>query len=287
MDARAFDVPKYLAMLPLFDALSPDELREVAAGSTLRRLTRGEIVFRAGDPCNEFFVIVTGQVKLFMLAPSGQEKVVEVMGTGQSFGEAIMFTDRPYFLNSQALADSLLLSVSKQAVIAEIVRDHRFALRMLGGMSRKMHGLVRDVETYALHSGRQRVIRYLLRDRAPDAADTAASHTVSLPASKVTISSRLSLTPEYFSRVLHELEAQGLIEIHGRDIRILDARRLAEHEVQPQGSAFNANIAAGACLDAEKPGTHRISIAPVANASETRDSNGVGSSAVKGEKTSR
>ena len=175
MEARAFDVPKYLSMLPLFNALSPDELRDVATGSTLRRLTRGEVVFRAGDPCNEFFVIVTGQVKLFMLAPSGQEKVVELMGAGQSFGEAIMFTDQPYFLNSQALTDSLLLSVSKQAVIAEIVRDHRFALRMLGGMSRKMHGLVRDVETYALHSGRERVIRYLLRDQVLDNRDAADS----------------------------------------------------------------------------------------------------------------
>ena len=228
MEARAFDVPKYLALLPLFNALSLDELRDVAAGSTLRRLIRGEIVFRAGDLCNEFFVIVTGQVKLFMLAPSGQEKVVEVMGAGQSFGEAIMFTDRPYFLNSQALADSLLLSVSKQAVIAEIVRDHRFALRMLGGMSRKMHGLVRDVEAHALHSGRQRVIRYLLRDQVLSCSEAC---TVSLPASKATVSSRLSLTPEYFSRVLHELEGEGLIEVDGRDIRIPDARRLSDYEV--------------------------------------------------------
>jgi CRP/FNR family transcriptional regulator, dissimilatory nitrate respiration regulator len=276
MQARAFDLPKYLALLPLFNALSPDELREVAAGSTLRRLTRGEIVFRAGDPCNEFFVIVTGQVKLFMLAPSGQEKVVEVMGAGQSFGEAIMFTDRPYFLNSQALADSLLLSVSKQAVIAEIVRDHRFALRMLGGMSRKMHGLVRDVETYALHSGRQRVIRYLLRDQVLDTSDAAELRTVSLPASKATISSRLSLTPEYFSRVLHELEAQGLIEIDGRDIRILDARRLADDVAQVQASAFTACPAAGACLDAEKVPVRRISSVPEPNATKTRDSNGAG-----------
>jgi CRP-like cAMP-binding protein len=243
MEARAFDVPKYLALLPLFNALSPDELRDVAAGSTLRRLARGELVFRAGDPCNEFFVIVTGQVKLFMLAPTGQEKVVEVMGAGQSFGEAIMFADRPYFVNSQALTDSLLLSVSKQAVIAEILRDHRFALRMLAGMSRKMHGLVRDVETYALHSGRQRVVRYLLREQTLDSRDAAESRTVSLPASKATISSRLSLTPEYFSRVLHELEAQGLIEVDGRDIRILDARRLAEHEAQLQGSASGAGVA--------------------------------------------
>ncbi len=276
MEARAFDVPKYLAVLPLFNALSPDDLRAVAAGSVLRRLTRGEIVFRAGDPCNEFFVIVTGQVKLFMLAPSGQEKVVEVMGAGQSFGEAIMFTDRPYFLNSQALADSLLLSVSKQTVIAEIVRDHRFALRMLGGMSRKMHGLVRDVEAYALHSGRQRVIRYLLRDQALDTSGAAELRSVSLPASKATISSRLSLTPEYFSRVLHELEAQGLIEIDGRDIRILDVRRLTEHEGQAQGNAFNAGVAAGASLDAKKPFAQTISIVPAPMSNKIRDSNGEG-----------
>jgi CRP/FNR family transcriptional regulator, dissimilatory nitrate respiration regulator len=280
MEARAFDVPKYLSMLPLFNALSPDELRDVAAGSTLRRLTRGEVAFRAGDACNEFFVIVTGQVKLFMLAPSGQEKVVELMGAGQSFGEAIMFTDQPYFLNSQALTDSLLLSVSKQAVIAEIVRDHRFALRMLGGMSRKMHGLVRDVETYALHSGRQRVIRYLLGDQASGNRGAAELRTVSLPASKATISSRLSLTPEYFSRVLHELEAQGLIAIDGRDIRILDARRLAIHEVPAQGSAFNAG------LDAEKSVAQRIPIVPARTATQARDANAAASCAAEGNKTS-
>jgi len=51
--------------------------------------------------------------------------------------------------------------------------------------------------------------------------------TVSLPASKAIIASRLSLTPEYFSHVLHELEAKGLIQIDKRDIRILDVQRLA------------------------------------------------------------
>ena len=53
---------------------------------------------------------------------------------------------------------------------------------------------------------------------------------VSLPVSKSTVASRLSLTPEYFSRVLHELESVGLIEIEKRDIRILDANRLAMYQ---------------------------------------------------------
>ncbi|CAG0932223.1 partial Anaerobic regulatory protein, partial [Rhodocyclaceae bacterium] len=165
MEGRTFDVPRYLSVLPLFNDLSPSELTHVALGCTLRRMSRGEMVFRTGERCEEFHVVVTGQVKLFVLSPQGQEKVVELIGAGQTFGEAIMFTDRPYILSAQALTDTLLLTVSKKAVIDEIARDHRFALRMLAGLSRRLHGLVHDVEAYALHSGLQRVIGYLLRDQ--------------------------------------------------------------------------------------------------------------------------
>ena len=231
MDARPFDVPRYLSVLPLFNDLSPAELRQVADGCTLRRLARSDMVFRMGDACHEFHVVVTGQVKLFVLSPAGQEKVVELIGPGQSFAEAIMFTNRPYILSAQSLVDTLLLSVSKQAVLAEIERDHRFALRMLAGLARRLHGLVHDVEAYSLHTGLQRVIGFLLRDQVLEDGEAGAVRTVSLPVSKATIASRLSLTPEYLSRVLHELEVHGLIEIDRRDIRILDAKRLSEYQV--------------------------------------------------------
>jgi CRP-like cAMP-binding protein len=102
-------------------------------------------------------------------------------------------------------------------------------LRMLAGISRRLHGLVHDVEVYALHSGLQRVIGYLLRDVEADAASGGEPVTVSLPVSKATIASRLSLTPEYFSRVLHELEAAGLVRIDKRDIHILDAQALVTY----------------------------------------------------------
>jgi len=235
MEGRPFDVPRYLSVLPLFNDLSPDELKQVADGCALRRLARGDMVFHTGDPCNEFHVVVTGQVKLFVLSPSGQEKVVELIAAGQSFAEAIMFTDRPYILSAQSLTDTLLLVVSKRAVLAEIERDHRFALRMLAGLARRMHGLVHDVEAYSLHSGLQRVIGYLLRDQAIEDCEAGEARTVSLPVSKATIASRLSLTPEYFSRVLHELESNGLIEIDRRDIRILDAKRLSQYQDAPTG----------------------------------------------------
>lgn len=247
MDIQQFDIPRYLANLPLFQEMTPQELQRLAEGCRLRRYARGDCVFRVGMPCEEFHVTVTGQIKLFALSPAGQEKVIELAGPGISFAEALMFTDKPYIINAQALSDALVLSVGKAAVVCEIENDSRFAMRMLAGISRRLHGLVHDVQAYSLHSGMQRVIGYLLNTLPeeitanalaqcgivpPIAVRATAPLKVSLPVSKATIASLLSITPEYFSRVLHDLEAEGLIRIDKRDIHIPDAARLANHTIQ-------------------------------------------------------
>ncbi len=231
MDADSFNIPRFLAVLPLFSDLSPLELSRAAQGCQVRRLARGDTIFRVGEPCEEFHVVISGQIKLFAISLAGQEKVIELVGPGQSFAEALMFTGKSYILNAESLTSTLLLVVSKQAIVAEIERDPRFSLKLLGGISRRLHGLVRDIEAGALHTGVQRVIGYLLRENeCPDGA-SAAAITVSLPVTKATIASRLSLTPEYFSKVLRELEDQKLIEIDKRDIRIIDPQRLAHYGV--------------------------------------------------------
>jgi CRP-like cAMP-binding protein len=65
MEAKSFDLPRYLAVLPLFQEMTPPELQRLAEGCRLRRLARGDNVFRLGEPCEEFHVAVMGQVKLF------------------------------------------------------------------------------------------------------------------------------------------------------------------------------------------------------------------------------
>jgi CRP-like cAMP-binding protein len=235
MDLRSkpqFDVVRYLSTLPLFQEMDAQELRRLAEGCSVQRFMRGDTIFRMGEPCEAFHMAVTGQVKLYVVSPQGQEKVIEIISPGQSFAEALMFSGRPYILNAQALTDALVLTIGKKVVHAEIGRDPRFALRMLAGMSRRLHGLVRDVEANALQSGMQRVIGYLLRDQWAEDCVSGDVFTVSLPVSKATIASRLSLTPEYFSRVLHELESAGLVRVDKRDIHILDARALSQYEIR-------------------------------------------------------
>ncbi len=231
MDLEKFNLPRYLATLPLFSNMRDEELQRLATGCQLRRVERGKVIFRTGDPCHEFHVTVLGQVKLFVISPTGTEKVVELVGPGNSFAEAVMFMGVPYVLSAQTLTDSLILSIEKDVVLREIGASPEFALRMLAGLSRRLHGLIKDVEAYALHSGVQRVIGYLLGDDNLDETENASQAiTVSLPVSKAAIASRLSLTPEYFSRVLNELETAGLIHVDKRDIHISDTARLANYQ---------------------------------------------------------
>ena len=65
MNVDEFNIPRFLAVLPLFSDLSPAELNRVAQGCQMRRMVRGDTVFRFGEPCEEFHAVVTGQVKLF------------------------------------------------------------------------------------------------------------------------------------------------------------------------------------------------------------------------------
>jgi CRP-like cAMP-binding protein len=225
-----FNIPRYLSTLPLFSRLEQGELERLAAGCTLRRVERGRVVFRQGEPCEEFHVVIIGQVKLFVLSPSGAEKVIELCGPGQSFAEALVFIGSPYIVSAQTLSETLLLTIEKSVVIDEITHNPNFALRMLAGLSRRLHGLIRDVEGYALHSGVQRVIGYLLGDRVNENEIPSEAITVALPVSKAAIASRLSLTPEYFSRVLNELETASLIHVDKRDIHIPDTARLANYQ---------------------------------------------------------
>ena len=110
-----------------------------------------------------------------------------------------MFLGKPYIVSSQALVDTMLLHVAQQAVFEELERTPRFARKMLAGLSRRLHGLIGDVEAYSLNSGTQRVIGYLLREGLDDGEE------VTLHASKAVVASRLNLTPEHFSRILHDL----------------------------------------------------------------------------------
>lgn len=206
--------------LPLFSQVDHAYLESIGARTRSVTLPRHGVLFHQGQAPDGFFIVVDGLVKLSVSAADGAEKVVEMIAAGESFGEAVMFLHRPYPVTASALEPTRVLAVPEQAVTGLLEADPMFARAMLAGLSVRLHGMVRDVGQYALRSGSQRVASFLV-ERA------GVRSTVVLGASKQVIASRLSLTPETFSRVLRDLADAGLVSVHGRRIVVLDPAGLA------------------------------------------------------------
>lgn len=222
------NIPEMLSRMPLFSGFRDEELRRLVRGCRPVACARGQLLFRKGDPCQGFYQVVSGQIKLALGSADGHQKVVEILRPGQSFGEALMFIDQPYMLMAQALTDCRLLFIGKKALFAELDKTPGLSRQLLSGMSRQLHQLICELENHTLRTGKERIISYLLGEEEQQCPQPPASGPVALrlTTTKETIASRLNMTQEHFSRVLHELDGDGLIEVQGRTIRIPDLPRL-------------------------------------------------------------
>lgn len=212
-----------LASIPLFALMEQRALSRVAKGAVRIDAARGATLFSPGDPGDGLHAVVSGRVKLAVPGSDSGEKVIALIGPGRTFGQSAMFVDEPHIVSAVTLTAATLVHVSKATITACMRRDREFAHHMATALSCQLRELIREVASSALYSGTERIISFILSE-LPAAA--SGQITLTLPAKKRIIASRLDLTHEHFSRILHDLAAAKLIVVQGPEVTIPDVRRL-------------------------------------------------------------
>ena len=216
-------VPAYLLQHPLFSRFDQAQLARVATHARVIDLEAGQTLFAQGDRSGFFFLQLEGQIKLYRLSPGGDEKVLEVLGPGSLFAEALMFMQAPsYPVSAQAMQASRVLRIDSREFKRLLSESVELCFLMLGDMSKRLHALIREIDELSLHTAVGRLAGHLLV-RAPD---DGRPFKLSMP--KQTLASRLSIKPETFSRILKQLARQGMIEVRESHVRILDRDGLQE-----------------------------------------------------------
>ncbi|USF88946.1 Crp/Fnr family transcriptional regulator [Candidatus Endoriftia persephone] len=227
MDIRVTVHPHqtFISKCDPFNGLAQEILEFLEAGASVLAFKRGQLVYDSGSTSAGFYLVMSGQVKQSIFSADGAERVIRIISRGGAFGASTLFTEQPARVTTYAMLDGEAL-VLRRALIREAVQTWpEFADRMLRHMSVKLYGLVGDLETCCLKSATQRVASYL----AGIAADKSPHELVievTLPAPKSVVASTLDLTPETFSRELHRLSANGLIQVSRNRVAIHDLDRL-------------------------------------------------------------
>jgi CRP-like cAMP-binding protein len=214
-----------LGRLGYFRDLKPATLRQLSAGARQITAQRAEPVFSKGDPADELYVVVSGQVKIYLSQANKTEKVVAMVGHGESFGIAALWLGLPHPANAVAKSDSHLLLIDRHTLIKQARQEPLLAECLMTDLSQRVMDLMHDMESCTPRSSLQRVSCYLLQ-HLPEGG--IGSYDILLPTTKRDIAAKLNLTQETLSRMFQLLSKEGAIEVQGRLIRVLDSQKLLD-----------------------------------------------------------
>jgi CRP-like cAMP-binding protein len=211
------DILEALGKSHLFSELTEAQMDRVRRHSHVTDMIEGEPLFFQGDNATSFYLVLSGRIKLFRISPDGKEKVVEIMETGATFAEALMFMDQPHYpVNATAIGPCRVIGINCKDFKAMLRESIDTCFLLLGGMSFRLRGLIREIDALSLDTGTVRTVAYLL-NQAP-----ADSNCFELTIAKSVIASRLSVKPETFSRILKNLHEQKIVSLDGRNVTIHD-----------------------------------------------------------------
>jgi CRP/FNR family transcriptional regulator, dissimilatory nitrate respiration regulator len=218
-------ISEILSRQPLFRILSGPEQSQLAKSASEYRLSKNEMLLQKGEVSEGLHVVITGQVKMYLPSMAGSEKVVRMAAPGDTFGEEGVFLNKPCPMAIQAVRDSILLVLDKQALLDTMERNCVLSSALMTHMCTRLCELVENLETCVQRNSAQRVVHYLVQ-MAPRETE---SFDLTLDVNKQTIASQLNLAPETFSRVLGRLAKDGCIQVKGRNITVKNLSALREY----------------------------------------------------------
>ena len=217
-------LPGELRRHPLFGGLDDAQLARLIETTRVIQLDEGQQLFQCQQEAQQFFMVRSGTIRLYLSAPDGTEKVIHLISAGETFAEAITFTEgQVYPVNASALNACELLAFSNTTFRAILRESTDTCFRLMADMSRWLKRQITDIDALTLQNATLRFTNYLLR-KAPAGAEREV--TIALGAPKHVIASRLSIQPESLSRILRNLQREGQITVEDNLIHIKDISAL-------------------------------------------------------------
>jgi CRP/FNR family transcriptional regulator len=227
VNAPRIDLAAVLEKTALFSSLSQFELQQLAARTLRKPFHSGEMLFSEGEPCQGLHIIARGKVRIFKTSVKGREQVLAVNVAGESVAELPVFDGGPYPASVIAIEDTEIAFISRRDFHAYCMEHPEVSLKVLSVVGTRLRRLVGIIEELSFTTIRQRLISTLVK-----LAQTAGKHSPRgveflLPATHQELANQLGTVRELISRNLMRLQAEGLLEVEGRQIVVKDLKGLS------------------------------------------------------------
>ncbi len=213
-----------------FKGLDEEGLEMVRAAARARRLDRGELCFRQGEPATLLYLVTLGRLKLTQLAPDGRQVILRLLEPGEMFGGVALFSQAVYPVSAEAAEPSELLAWDGRSMQRLIEVRPKIAVNVIEHLAVLVQGLQERVRELATERAEQRIARALLRLAGSPAAygesGEAGEKRPPIRLTRQELGELTGTTLYTVSRILSRWESEGLIASGRERITLLNREEL-------------------------------------------------------------
>jgi CRP-like cAMP-binding protein len=195
--------------------------KAVKSLSRTKKYHQGEVLFSAQEKANGFFYVESGEIRVYKMDENGREVEVVRLGPGDFLGEAIVFVSSEFPFFAQAVKDSEVLFFDRTTILRAMETNPSVAKFFVSLLAQKCVVLSRRVESLGLLTVRQRLIQYLLSN-----CPGGLQCVIELKVKKSELAKILGTVGETLSRNLKQMQEEGLIDVEGNRIRVVDCYKM-------------------------------------------------------------
>lgn len=204
--------------------LNKEELLKVANCKTSHRIKKGENLFEEGQNVNGVFCIKSGVCKISKLSDNGKSHIVKLISKGELLGQRSLINEEPLNLTATALDDMEICFIPKAEIMGFFQTNPNFSMDVLKTICEDLKEADNDLVNMAQKSVRERLAYTLLY--LANKFGTDQDKVLNVQLSREELSGLVGTAIENCIRLLSEFKKDGLIDLIGKKIKLIDEREL-------------------------------------------------------------
>jgi CRP-like cAMP-binding protein len=208
----------------LLRGLTEATLDRVAALAVRRNFPKGAIVFQQGDIADALYAVIAGQIRISSMSAAGQEVFLNILESGDVFGEIAVIDGGERTATAVALGEAALFLIRRADLLALLAREPELSLHLLRVFCQRLRWTSEIIEESAFLDFPARLASRLLR--LGERAGSVDGDAVVLRLSQGELAGFLSASRQVVNQYLQEWRARGWITLARGTVVIRDAEAL-------------------------------------------------------------
>ncbi len=215
----------YIRNAALFSWLQDDELQQLASRSEMVACKKATTFFFTQEESDCIYLVKEGRVKLSRTSPQGREIILDILGTGEIFGELAVVGEDLRSHCAVALDDALICVITRETFEGLLRRHPEMALRVLKLVGLRRRELEMRLEDLIYQPVSNRLALTLLW-QARRHGQKEADKSLRLPLTQKDLAQLIGASREAVAEQLSDFKQAGLIKTSYRAIQIVDSQGL-------------------------------------------------------------